>query len=124
MTALSRFWVVIDEAVVRRIVASATVMRDHIEVLIGRGSLPNVTLQVNPFGAGAHPGLDSTFTLLHFEEAALTSYMWRALIGNIYLERAKDLEGYARTLDWLRAVALGPRDSATYPTKIADELPL
>jgi hypothetical protein len=117
-----RFWVVIDEAVVRRVVGGPSVMRSQVEALIEHGSLPNVTLQLIPFSAGAHPGMDSTFTLLHFKEAAPDVVYVEGLVGNIYFERAKDLERYQRVFDLLRAVALGPGESVAYLRRIADEM--
>ena len=48
-------WVVIDEAVLRRPVGGAAVMRAQLDRLIDATGKPNITLQVLPFTAGAHP---------------------------------------------------------------------
>ena len=62
-------WVVLDEAVVSRPVGGDAVMRAQLERLVEAADLPNVTLQVLPFEAGAHAGMDGTFAILDFPEA-------------------------------------------------------
>src|SRR4051812_15629098 len=49
--------VVLDEAVVSRPVGGDAVMRDQLCALITAARLPNVTLQILPFDAGAHAGM-------------------------------------------------------------------
>ena len=50
-----RLWAVMDEAALRRPVGGPGVMRGQLERLLDATKLPNVTLQVLPFEAGAHP---------------------------------------------------------------------
>ena len=50
-----RLWAVMDEAALRRPVGGREVMRGQLERLIDATKLPNVTLQVLPFGAGRIP---------------------------------------------------------------------
>jgi hypothetical protein len=50
-----RFWVVIDEAALRRLAGPPSVMRDQIRHLIGLCDLPHVTIRVLPFRFGVHP---------------------------------------------------------------------
>jgi transcriptional regulator with XRE-family HTH domain len=52
-----RLWAVVDEAALRRPVGGREVMRGQVERLLDAAKLPNVTLQVLPFGAGAHPAM-------------------------------------------------------------------
>src|SRR5436190_16755967 len=61
-------WVVLDEAVVSRPVGGDAVMRDQLKRLVEAAELPNVTLQILPFAAGAHAGMDGTFAILDFPE--------------------------------------------------------
>src|SRR6266704_1546867 len=63
-----RLWAVIDETVLRRPVGGAEVMRGQLQRLIDTTKLPNVTLQVLPFGAGAHPAMVGAFSILRFAE--------------------------------------------------------
>ena len=55
------FWAVLDEAVFHRMVGSAPIMRAQLEKLVAISDRPNVTIQVLPFGVGAHVGMDGTF---------------------------------------------------------------
>jgi hypothetical protein len=52
-----QLWAVIDEAVLRRTVGGAAVMRDQLEHLVAVSKLDAVHLAVVPLGHGAHPGL-------------------------------------------------------------------
>jgi transcriptional regulator with XRE-family HTH domain len=106
-----QLWTVLDEAVLRRVVGSRAVMHVQLEKLIDRAGLSNVDIQVIPFELGAHAAMNSTFEILHFEEAAPDVVYVEGLLGQHYLEGSKELTRYRRVFDQLRALALGPRDS-------------
>ncbi|MFF3460709.1 helix-turn-helix domain-containing protein [Streptomyces sp. NPDC002730] len=64
-----RLIAIINEAVLRRRVGSAEVMREQLEHVAELAStLPNVRVQVVPFEAGEHPGMNGAFTILQFRE--------------------------------------------------------
>jgi hypothetical protein len=117
-----RVWAVVDEAALRRIVGGPAVMHAQLQRVIEAANLPNVTLQVLPFTAGAHPALDSAFTIMEFKEPAVSSVVYvEGLVGEIYLERQADLDRYCQVFDHLRAMALGPKDSIAFIDKIGGE---
>jgi hypothetical protein len=90
--------------------------------VIERAELPNITVQVIPFAAGAHPAMDSTFTILEFKQPAVSNVVYvEGLVGDIYLERQADLDRYAHTFDHLRAMALSPKDSLAFIDTIGEE---
>jgi hypothetical protein len=60
--------VVLDEAVLSRPVGGDEVIHDQLLGLIEVARLPNVTIQILPFVAGPHTGMDGTFAILEFEE--------------------------------------------------------
>src|SRR6185437_5353791 len=64
---------VIDEAALRREVGSRDVMRAQLEHLADISKLPNVTVQVTPFSAGAHRGMRGAFTALRFPEEPMNT---------------------------------------------------
>ena len=66
-----RIWAVMDEAVLRRPVGSATVMRAQLGRLAGAARLPGVTLQVVPFARGGHAAASGSFSILRFGERDL-----------------------------------------------------
>src|SRR5580658_1100161 len=59
-------WFILDEAVIRRLVGGKDAMRRQLLHLVEATTLPNVTIQVIPFAAGAHPSMDGPFTILRF----------------------------------------------------------
>jgi len=59
-----RLEVVLDEAVLHRLVGGRSVMGTQLGRLIELSKQPNVTMQVIPFNASAHPAMDSTFSIL------------------------------------------------------------
>ena len=111
-------WAVIDEAALHRLVGGPAVMRAQLEWLVERAALSNVTVQVIPFEVGAHPGMDSTFILLHLEDVSDIVYV-EGLVGNLYQESQADLARYRRHADQLRAVAMSPKDSLARITAVA-----
>lgn len=60
-----RLEVVLDEAVLHRLVGGRSVIGTQLG-LIELSKQPNVTMQVIPFNASAHPAMDSTFNILEF----------------------------------------------------------
>jgi hypothetical protein len=63
-------WIVLNESVIRRVVGGPETMRAQLDRLIEASHLPNVTMQVLPFTAGAHPAMDGAFVILGFPEPA------------------------------------------------------
>lgn len=116
-----QLWAVIDEAALHRIVGGVEVMRDQLAALSERSRARNVTLQVIPYQAGAHPGVNSSFIILQLEEVQDVVYV-EGLIGNFYLQSPADLARYRRTFDELRAVALGPQESRKLIQAVAGRL--
>jgi transcriptional regulator with XRE-family HTH domain len=113
-------WTVLDEAVLRRVIGGPAIMHEQVQSLIKRAGQSNVTIQLIPFETGAHPALNSTFEILHFEQDAPDVVYVEGLLGQHYLEGPKELARYKRIFDQLRAIALGPRDSVATLRAIAE----
>jgi hypothetical protein len=104
-----RYWAVIDEAVLHRPVGGDGVMRSQMERLVELGSLPHVTLQVMPFSAGAHAGMEGPFLIFGFPEQADPDVAYVEYnTAEAYLEEPSDVDRYRVLFDHLRASALGP----------------
>jgi transcriptional regulator with XRE-family HTH domain len=113
---------VLDEAVLRRLVGGYRVMRDQVRHLANAAQWPNVTIQIIPFSAGAHPAMESTFDILEFGDTALPSVVYvEGLAGNMYLERLPDLQRYEQVFDYLRQIALSPQDSIELLAETAEQ---
>jgi transcriptional regulator with XRE-family HTH domain len=116
-------WVVLDEAVLRRPVGGRAVMRRQLEHLTLAASWPNVTLQVLPFSAGAHAGMDGAFTMLLYDESAGQNFVFASnAAGGLFLEKDDELQRYGFIFDYLRANALRPDESVSLFVKLTKEL--
>lgn len=118
-----RLWVILDEAVLRRQVGGAAVMRRQLAHLAKSAELPNVTIQVLPFSVGAHAGLGSTFSILGFPDEADHNVVYiEEAAGSLYLERPAEIRRYRVKLDHLMASALRPEESIEMIAKISEEI--
>ncbi|OIJ93696.1 transcriptional regulator [Streptomyces sp. MUSC 14] len=112
---------VLDEAVLRREVGGPGVMARQLERLMEAARLPQVRLQVLPFGAGAHVGLTGPFVIFSFPSTSdLDVVVLDQLTSSLYLERKEDLKAYSEAFDTLRIHALSPEDSLDYIAGIGD----
>lgn len=114
-----RLEIVIDEAVLHRPIGGPTAMRKQLNRLIEEAERPGLTIQVLPYASGAHPALESNFTILEFAGQLPVVYV-EGLAGPIYLERQDDLNQYVLVLEKLRALALSPQDSARLVAEVRD----
>ena len=104
-----RLWAVIDEAALRRPVGGREVMRGQLERLIDATKLANVTLQVLPFGAGAHPAMAASFSILRFGDQELPDVVYlEHLTGASYLEKRDEVERYLDIMEILCVEAEPP----------------
>jgi transcriptional regulator with XRE-family HTH domain len=113
-------WVILDEAVLRRQVGGKAIMRAQLHRLLEIAAMPNVTLQVMPFGEGAHASMGTSFELLQFPEPGDTAIVYiEDHTSSQYLEAAPDIERYTLIFDHLRASALAPERSAEFVSQVA-----
>jgi Domain of unknown function (DUF5753)/Helix-turn-helix domain len=103
--------VVLDEAALHREVGGPTVMGPQLRRLLEASAIHNVTLQVIPFAAGAHPAMDNIFTILEFGDAAPSVVYVEGLMGWLYLDREHEVARYKQVLEHLRSIALPPRET-------------
>ncbi|MFF8864298.1 helix-turn-helix domain-containing protein [Streptomyces sp. NPDC015139] len=112
---------VLDEAVLRREVGGPGVMARQLERLEEAARLPQVRLQVLPFGAGAHVGLTGPFVIFSFPSTSdLDVVVVDQLTSSLYLERKEDLMAYSQAFKSLQNQALSPEDSLDYIAGIGD----
>lgn len=112
---------ILDEAVLRRLVGGYRVMRDQVRHLANAAQRPNVTIQIIPFSAGAHPAMESTFDILEFDGMTPSVVYVEGLAGNMYLERLPDLQRYEQVFDHLHHLALSPQDSIELLAETAEQ---
>ncbi|HEX9538535.1 MAG TPA: helix-turn-helix transcriptional regulator [Streptosporangiaceae bacterium] len=108
-----RLWAVLDEAALRRTVGGAGLMRLQLDHLLDLARLPNVAIQVIPFGAGAHPAMGRPFVILAFPERADPDVVYlEDLTSALYVEDVDEVDRYNMFFNHLRATALSFEDSA------------
>ncbi len=115
--------VVINEGALRRVVGGPEVMRHQLRRLVEASELPNVTLRVLPFQAGAHPGVDGSFTVLEFSDPGdpRIVYLDRMTDSN-YLDGLRDVAAYRHAHERLRVAAQSPSDSREMITGLIEEM--
>ncbi len=113
-------WVVLDEGVLHRRVAEAKVMHDQLVHLAEMSRRPNISVEVVPYGAGAHSGLLGAFVVAEFEDAPAIVYLETAAGGQI-AEGADMVAQVMLTFDTLRSESLPRGISRDLITKVAEE---
>ena len=117
------YWVVFDEAVVRRQVGGPAVMAEQLGHLIEVAKLPSVTLQVLPFTTGEHAGMDGEFTILRYLDPDEPDVVYiENTGGDMYVEKTDVTRRYNVIFDHLRATAQNPGDSIRTLRDLQSEL--
>jgi transcriptional regulator with XRE-family HTH domain len=105
-------WAVLDEAVIRRVVGGAGLMREQLLRLAEASEIPGVTIQIVPLDAGAYPGMVGAFTILRFADSITAPDVVSIEVptGNVFIE-AEDAAWYHAAFNGLRAQGLSPAAS-------------
>jgi len=121
--SMPRYWAVLNEAALRRVVGGSRVMRAQLVKLAETTTLRNVTLQVVPFSAGAHAAMNGAFVILQFdaEQDKDVAYV-ETISGSLYFDKDADVERYSSTFERLVASALHPTESAELIAAAAKDL--
>ena len=106
-----RFTVVLDEAALHRVVGGRRVMAEQLAKILDVSARPNITVQVLPYEVGAHPAVESNFTILELPNPTPGVVFVEGLIGSTYLEREEDLARYQSIFRKLQSIALSPQGS-------------
>jgi hypothetical protein len=106
------FEAVVDESVLHRVVGSRAVMRAQLKRLLDLAELPNVTLRVIPYDAGALPAGNNKFIILRFASPTVKDIVYiEGLTGDLYLDEPSDVETYNTTFRTLVQLAASPRET-------------
>jgi transcriptional regulator with XRE-family HTH domain len=117
-----RLWAVVDEAALRRPVGGREVMRAQLERLIEAAELPDVTLQVLPFAAGAHPAMIGAFSVLRFGDQELPDVVYlEHLTSAIYLNKEDDVDQYLHVMETICVRGAAPDRTAEILGRILKE---
>ena len=102
----ARLWAVIDEAALRRPIGGPATMFLQLEHLIEMCDLPQVTVQLLPFGAGGHAGAGGPVTMLRLSDPRLPEVIYlEQLTTAVYPGTADELDYYRHILNRLAVQA-------------------
>ena len=113
---------VFDEAAIRRQVGGAGVMKHQLKHILGLVARPTVTVQIVPFSAGAHPGMNGPFVILEFPDAEDDDVLYLEKGSGSLISRdvREDIVGYREAFERLRAISLSPEDSVALLGRLAN----
>jgi len=106
------YQVILSEAVLRCPVGGNRVMRGQLERLQEAISQPNITIQVVPFAAGPHAGMEGAFTLATLPDLAHDVVYVEGPPGAIYLEEQDHVRRCTMHFAVLSSLALSAAESA------------
>jgi transcriptional regulator with XRE-family HTH domain len=107
-----KFWVIMDETVLRRPVGnSPDIMREQVDRLLDTTAMPNVTLQIAEFSSGHHPGTYGPFVIFRFAVPELPDMVYSEyLTGAVYLDARPEVATHLEVMDRMAAqAATAPR---------------
>jgi transcriptional regulator with XRE-family HTH domain len=121
-----KLWAVIEETALRRPIGSKEILLDQLRYLLGLTDMPNLTLQIIPFGRGGH-AVPSGFTILRFGEADLQDVAYlEHLTSALYFDKKADVDRYLLAMERLSIVSAKPGETpgilSTIIKQLEDEL--
>lgn len=113
---------VVDEAVLLRMVGSRKIMHDQLVKLADSAQRPNVTLRVFPFSAGPIAAVtEGTFSILHyFKEIDRDVVALGSGVLERFLDRPEEIGAYREIWEALSRRSLTPEDSIRFVRRTAD----
>ncbi|MFJ2190929.1 DUF5753 domain-containing protein [Kitasatospora sp. NPDC087861] len=104
----ARLNVVVNEAVLRRVLGGPELMREQLKHLAGLATAANIKLQVVPFRSGFHPAMTDSFTMLSFEDAKVGPIVHIEALGSAtVIDDRERVRGYEDTWADLIGTAAG-----------------
>jgi Domain of unknown function (DUF5753) len=95
----------------------------QLEDLLELADLPNVSLQVIPFGGGAHPAMGRPFVILVFGERIDPDVVYlEDLTSALWVENQDEVDRYNVFFNHLRATAHSFEDSAALITSVLKQM--
>ncbi|QNP76161.1 helix-turn-helix domain-containing protein [Streptomyces roseirectus] len=112
-TGALKYTAIVNEAVLRRKVGSAQVMKEQLLHMADlASSKPNVKIQVVPFTLGVHPGMNGAFAVLKFKAVALKPIVYLENLASAGVSRREDdVKRYRDAFSDLQALAPGYKES-------------
>ncbi|GAA0511658.1 transcriptional regulator [Saccharopolyspora subtropica] len=104
------FHALIDESVLHRPVGGHDVMAEQLRHIVRISRRPHVTVQVIPFSAGAHAGLNGSHLILEFQRQRPIVHLEHRR-SSVFLDDPDDTSPFIEYLPNLAEAALSPAES-------------
>lgn len=115
-----RFDALLDESALLRPIGGRQIMAGQAGRLLEWTQRENVTIQVVPLDAGAHPGTGGSFMRMAFPDPHHRSIVYTENpAGDMYLEDPGDVARFQRVFEGVRAVALSVDDTRSLLADVA-----
>ncbi|MFI0424125.1 helix-turn-helix domain-containing protein [Spongiactinospora sp. 9N601] len=112
--------VILDEAAIRRQVGNASMRQKQAQHIAELAELPNVSVRVIPYTAGAHAGMSGAFSILDFPGDPKVVYV-ESPAGDIFVEREPEVNRFVGLFERLAGVTLSPDRSVRLILEAARE---
>ncbi|MGH3245678.1 MAG: helix-turn-helix domain-containing protein [Trebonia sp.] len=114
-------WYVLHEGILRHQIGDREIMCELLDKLVKMAGLPGIVLQVLPFSARDHAGVEGPITIYERPSAPAVGYTEFHRGGRI-VEDEDEVADLFMVMGMLRAAALPPRDSLALMKEIRREL--
>jgi transcriptional regulator with XRE-family HTH domain len=105
---------ILSEAALTVEVGSPEIVRDQLEHIVALSRLPNVTIQVLRFAAGAHIATRGGFAVLTFDKDDPPLGNIETMAGELFLESPKEISQLDAVYDHLKTLAMSPAESIKF----------
>jgi transcriptional regulator with XRE-family HTH domain len=117
------FDAVVNEVALRQLVGGASVMRDQLRHLVRIAHLPNVSIRMIPFTAGAYPTMGRPFVILRFDRPEWPDVAYQENLNScIYVENPVEVAQYLAGYSGLCERALGKDETLAAIEALAAEV--
>ncbi len=114
-------WYVVHEGVIRHVIGDREIMCDQVDQLIKAAEAPGIVLQVLPYSAHDHAGVDGLLYLYERPGQSHAAYT-ECFGGGRLIEDSQEVSDLTTVMGMLRAAALSPRDSVALMRTIRRDL--
>ena len=114
-------WYVLHEGTLRHLVGDREIMAEQLDKLIKSASMPSVVIQVLPFTAHDHAGVEGPIVLYESHGGPTVAYT-ECYGGGRLVEASDEVADLMTVVGMLRAAALPPRDSLAFMKQIRRDL--
>jgi uncharacterized protein DUF5753 len=110
-----RFWIILDEAALRRTAGSEAVMKEQIMQLVETIDRPNVELQVVPFDAGYYMGQAHDYSIFGYNTQPPVDIVYlEHHDGGEYVDDLRRTSTYQTLWEQQKAAAMGPEQTRRF----------